>query len=227
MFSLVKDLVAVAAWKQKEAVEERNAAALIDLKIRQSEASLASAKNTLAALIVRQRAETRTSEALTRQIADMEARAVAALQAGSETLAGRAAEHIAEMENELAMRRKQLAAIEERVLRITTSVEKANRRLAGLRQGAMLAKSAIAEREAQKRIGRSIGATTSFREAEELIARFTKDRDPFEEAEVLDEIDNSLGHGATRDELAAAGFGDPLKTSAPQVLDRLAQKAGK
>jgi len=225
MFSLVKDLVAIAAWKQRDAVEEQNAAALIDLKIRQSEASLASAKNTLAALIVRQRTEKRTAEALARQMEDMEARAVAALKAGSEALAGKAAESIAEMENELAARRKQIAALEERVFRITTSVEKANRRLTGLRQGALLAKSAIAEREAQKRIERSLGSTTSFREAEELIARFTNDRDPFEEAEVLDEIDNRLGHGATREELAAAGFGAPTASNARQVLERLAQRA--
>lgn len=221
MFSLVKDLVAIAAWKQKEAVEERNAAALIDLKIRQSEASLASAKNTLAALIVRQRTEKRTADALARQLADMEARALAALEAGSETLACRAAESIAEMEGELAMRRKQIESLDERVLRITSSVEKANRRLVGLRQGAMLAKTAFAEREAQKRIERSIGATTSFREAEELIARFTSERDPFEEAEILDEIDDRLGHGAARDELAAAGFGPPVRPTAKDVLDRL------
>ena len=202
-------------------MEERNAAALIDLKIRQSESSLASAKNTLAALIVRQRMETRSADALARQIADMEARALAALEAGSETLAGRAAESIAGMEGELALRRKQIDSLDERVLRITSSVEKANRRLVGLRQGAMLAKTAIAEREAQKRIERSIGATTSFREAEELIARFTSERDPFEEAEILDEIDGRLGHGAARDDLAAAGFGSPVRPSAKDVLDRL------
>lgn len=224
MLKLVKDLFAVAAFKQREAVEERHAADLIDLRVRESEASLAAAKNTLAALIVRQRTEKRAADGLAARIAEMETRVVAAMQAGAEPVASRGAEAIADMENELALRSRQLATLDERIERITASVEKASRRLTSLRQGAMTARAAIAGREAQRRIERSIGATTPLREAEALIAKYADDRDPFAEAQALDEIDNRLDHAAARDDLAAAGFGAPLQSNASQVLDRLARR---
>ena len=91
----------------------------------------------------------------------------------------------------------------------------------------MAAKATAAQHKAQRGLERSLGNTSTFREAEELIARVTGQADPFEEADILDEIDDSLAGKNTRDKLAEAGFGNPVKSRADDVLERLKAKEKK
>ncbi|MEZ5870954.1 MAG: PspA/IM30 family protein [Nitratireductor sp.] len=225
MLKMLRDLSRVAGSRLRDKSEEVFSVELLDLKIREAEQNLGEAKRVMAALLLRLRAEEKSAGRIASEIADLEERACEAIGKGREDLAQQGAEAIAELEDEQAVRNGTIASLRSRIGQIRLSIEKANRRLLSLRQGAVAAKAAVAERRAQGRIERSLKGTTSFREAEELIARITSQRDPFEEAGVLDEIDAQLDKSSVRDRLAEAGCGSPLKSRASDVLQRIAAKA--
>lgn len=213
-----------ASARADEALTDVFAIDLIEQKIRDAEASLNAAKNTLASLIIRKRNEDRHFSRLDAQIKDLEGRATLALNAGHDDLARDAAGAIADLINERSVRQETVDQLAQRVLRTEAAVAKANRRIIDLRQGMISARAIDAERRAQKSLNRSIGNTTAIREAEALINRVMNFDDPLEQSDVLDQIDAGLDGTAVRDRLANAGFGDRRKTSAEDVLARL--KAG-
>lgn len=221
MLNVLKTLFLGASARAEEQLTDHFAIDLIEQKIRESEGALSLAKSTLAALIIRQRNEQQTLSRLNAQVADLEQRAREALAAGRDDLAADAAMAIANLENERTVRQSTLAQLADRVARTQASVEKASRRILDLRQGMISARAVDAERKAQKSLNRSIGNTSSIREAEELIARVVNGPDPFAEAEVLDEIDAGLNQTGIQDRLGQAGFGTKTKVDASDVLARL------
>lgn len=221
MFNVLKTLFAGASARAEEQLVDTFAIDLIEQKIREAEAGLAAAKNTLAALIVRQRNEQLTLDRVDAQIADLEARVRQALANGREDLAADGATAIAQLENERAVRKDTLVQLANRVMRTQSSVEKAHRRIIDLRQGMISARAADAEHKAQKTLNRSLGSTAAVREAEELIARVMGRSDPLAESEVLDEIDAGLSTASITDRLGAAGFGTKSKVDTEEVLKRL------
>jgi len=221
MLSLIKTLLDGASARAEDGLKDRFAIDLLAQRIRDAEDGLAAAKQTLAALIVRQRAEQASLDQLDRRIADLETRTIGALSANNEALAEGGASTIAELENEREVRRATVKSLGERTLRMRMSVEQAHRRIIGLNQGMISARAIDASRKAQSRLNHSIGRTASINEAEELLARINEGSDPFAEAAILDEIDGELRHEAIRDRLAEAGHGPATKVRAQDVLARL------
>jgi phage shock protein A len=225
MLNVLKTLFSGASARAEDALTDVFAIDLIEQKIREAEASLNGAKNTLASLIIRKRSETRHFARLDAQIKDLESRATLALNAGHDDLANDAAVAIADLINERSVRQETVDQLAQRVLRTEATVAKAHRRIIDLRQGMISARAVDAERRAQKSLNRSIGNTSAIREAEALINRVMNFDDPLERGDVLDEIDAGLDGTAARERLAKAGFGDRQKISAEDVLARL--KAGR
>jgi phage shock protein A len=221
MLSMLKTLLNGASARADEALTDVFAIDLIEQKIREAEAALGTAKNTLASLIIRKRNEEQHFARLEAQINDLEGRAAQALAAGHEALATDAASAIALLINERAVRQQTVAQLAQRVLRTEAAVAKAHRRIIDLRQGMISARAIEAERRAQKSLNRSIGNTSAIREAEALINRVMTFEDPLDQGDVLDQIDADLDGTAVRDRLAAAGFGDRQKVSGADVLARL------
>jgi phage shock protein A len=221
MFSLIKTLLDGASARAEDNLKDRFAIDLLAQRIRDAEAGLAAAKQTLASLIVRQRAEQTSLDQLDRRIADLETRTLSALSADNQALAEGGASAIAELENEREVRRTTVKSLGEKTLRMRLSLERAHRRIIDLNQGMISARAIDAERKAQSRLNRSIGRTASINEAEELLARIKDSPDPFEEADILDEIDGELRHEAIRERLAEAGHGPATKVRAEDVLARL------
>ena len=221
MLSLIKTLLDGAGARAEDNLKDRFAIDLLGQRIRDAEAGLAAAKQTLASLIVRRRAEQTSLDQLDRRIADLETRTLSALAANNQALAEGGAAAIAELENEREVRRATVKSLEEKTLRMRLSVEQAHRRIIDLNQGMISARAIDAERKAQSRLNRSIGRTASINEAEELLARIKASSDPFEEAGILDEIDGELRHEAIRERLAEAGHGPAAKVRAEHVLARL------
>jgi len=221
MFNLLKTLITGANAQAEEALTDHFAIDLIEQKIREADAGLSAAKNTLASLIVRQRNEERHLGRLTAEIADLEKRAGLALEDGNENLAVDAAAAIADLSNEQEIRQATVAQLGQRVLRMQATISKANRRIIDLRQGMISARAVDAERRAQKSLNRTIGNSTAMRDAETLINRVMTADDPLEQSDVLDEIDAGLNGASIRDRLAQAGYGDRTKVTAGDVLARL------
>ncbi len=224
MFQIFSTLIRGASARAEEVATDHFAIELITQKIREAEQGLSSAKQTLASLIMRQRQEQKSLDQLVARKSDLESRTKKALGDNNEELAMNAATAIAELENEQTVRKETLARLLDRTDRMRLSIEKTHRRIVDLRQGATTASAMDMERKAQRKLNRAIGNQDAIREAETLIARVANQDDPFEQGEVLDEIDRSLSHETIKDRLADAGYGSNGKVNAEDVLARLGKK---
>jgi phage shock protein A len=221
MFGTLKTLFAGANARAEEQLKDTYAIELIDQKIREAGGALKAAKLSLASMIQQQRNEQRQAEALEEKIADMMARAGEALKGDRPDLAETAAQAIAEMENELTVRKETLARLDRRILQLRGSVERAHRRITDLKQGAIAARATRREQALQKGLTRHAGGDSAIEDAEELIARVMGRDDPFEQGEILREIEGDLGQNRIAEQMAGAGFGAPLRSTAADVLKRL------
>lgn len=221
MFRTLTTLMNGANARAEERVRDHYSIELIDQKIREAEASLKAAKFSLASLIQRERSELRQVEALSNRVVDLTQRAKLALADGREDMATEAAGAIAQLENELVVRRTTVERLETRILKLRQSVEGASRRITDLKQGAIAARAAKKEADIQRHLGRHVSQDTAFEEAEELIARVLNRDDPFEQTQILREIDEGLDRSDMTERLSDAGYGDPLKSTAQDVLQRL------
>jgi phage shock protein A len=221
MFDLLSTLLKGSNAKAVEAATDHFAIDLLSQKIREAEAGVNGAKQALATLILRQRAEQTALNLLRSRKAALEDRVRQAMSAGSSELAMDGARSIAEMENEESVRSGTIARLDEKVGRLRHSVEKAHRRVIDLRQGAITARAIDVERRSQRNLNRSLQRGSAIDEAEALIRRVAEQDDPLEQAEIVEEIDQSLTHKSTEDRLADAGFGPSTKVRAEDVLARL------
>ena len=221
MFGTLKTLIAGSSARAEERVRDIYSIELIDQKIREAEGSLKSAKYGLASLIQRERAESRQIGALEGRVNDLIARAGEAMAAERTDLAQEAAQAVADMENELQVRRETISRLETRILQLRQSVETANRRIIDLKQGAIAARALRREQGIQRRLNQHSGGECAIDEAERLIARVMQRDDPFEQGEILRQIDRGLNNEDVADRLAGAGFGASIKTTAADVLGRL------
>lgn len=225
MFAMIKTLVTGANARAEDNLRNHFAVDLLEQKIRESDAALSAAKQTLAALIMRERNEQRQLDGVVAQIADLEERTKKALKVGEDALAHDAALAIAELENEREIRHKTVKQLSAKVNRMRLTLDRTHRRIIDLKQGMVQARAIDAEGKAQKSINKTIGKNTSMREAEDLLSTIMNRDDAFEEAEVLNEIDGDLNHTNVRDRMAARGLGDKTKSTAESVLERLGAKA--
>lgn len=224
MFKTLSTLIAGVNARSGDRVRDAFAIELIDQKIREAETSLKAAKATLASLIQRQRSEERQRDALKNRIEDMMGRAQDAMDQGREDLATEAAQAVAQMENELTIRIETCDRLDQKVNRLRNSIEAGHRRIIDLKQGAIQARAVRREQAIQSKLNTTIGRTSNAEEAEELIGRVMGKDDPFEQSEILREIDRDLGHETLADRMADQGFGDAIRTTADDVLARLKTK---
>ncbi|MFT5065759.1 MAG: phage shock protein A [Yoonia sp.] len=219
MFKTLSTLITGANARAEDRVRDAFAIELIDQKIREADASLKAGKATLASLIQRQRSEDQQRQGLENRVKDLTKRAQSAIAAGNDAMATEAATALAQMENELTIRGQTLGRLDQKVLRLRSSIETGHRRIIDLKQGAIQARAVRREQDIQSRMGAS--GTNSIEDADELIARVIGRDDPFEHAEILSDINGDLNHDNLGDRMADAGFGPATRATAATVLDRL------
>jgi phage shock protein A len=224
MFKTLSTLIAGVNARPEDRVRDAFAIELIDQKIREAEQSLKAAKATLASLIQRQRSEERQRDTLKNRIKDMMGRAQDALDKGRDDLAGEAASAVAQMENEVTIRLETCDRISQKVIRLRNSIESGHRHIIDLKQGAIQARAVRREQAIQTKLNSTIGRTSSTQEAEDLISRVIGQDDPFEQSEILREIDRDLGYDTLTDRMSDQGIGASIRTTADDVLARLTHK---
>lgn len=221
MFRTLKTLVVGANARAEEKLRDEYSIELIDQKIREAAQSLKAAKLSLANLMQQQRAEQRQLDGLQDRIADLLTRAKDAQTAGREDLAQSAAQAVADLENESVTRQQTVDRLDMRILQLRQSIETANRRLIDLKQGALSARAVRREQGMQKRLNRHLGGDSPMDEAQELIAGVLQAQDPFEQSQILAEIDQGLDHTNIAARMEEAGFGAKTRSTAADVLGRL------
>ena len=221
MFKTLSTLLNGQSARAEVRVRDAFAIELIDQKIRESDAGLRAGKATLASLIQRQRAEEQQHTALKARVVDLTGRATEALEKGREDMATEAARAIATMENELTVRHETLERLDQKIVRLRSSIEAGHRRIIDLKQGAIQARAVKHEQDIQMKMTKSGMSTNSTQEAEDLIARVLGRDDPFEKAEILADINQDLQGDSITNRMADAGFGAATRTTADDVLARL------
>lgn len=224
MFGTLRTLMVGANARAEERVRDTYAIELIEQKIREATASLQAAKGTLASLIQRQRSEAKQVQSVQNRIADLLARAEAALEDDNEELAAQAANAVATLENELEGRQQTVARLDQRISQLRHSVETGHRRIVDLKQGMISAKAVRHEQQIQLRLNTTISSQSSVQEAEELIAQVLGKEDPFEQAEIMTDIDRELSHDTLADRMSDAGYGTATRITGADVLKRLKKK---
>lgn len=221
MFKTLATLINGQNARAEDRVRDAFAIELIDQKIRESEGSLRAAKSTLASLIQRQRSEEKQHSTLRARINDLTKRAQEALDNDREDMAAEAARAIATMENELTVRTETLNRLDQKILRLRSSIETGHRRIIDLKQGAIQARAVRREQSIQMQMVKTGAGHGSVEEAEELIQRVLGRDDPFERSEILSDINRELDGGTITDRMADAGFGGSTRSTADDVLARL------
>ncbi len=219
MFTTIKTLVAGANARAEGRLRDTYSIELIEQKIREATATLKGAKLSLAGLIQRKRVEQAQMDALQTRIDDLMVRAKAALEQNEEALAREAAETIAQLEHEAASRKETLAHMSARIMRLESSVTTAHRRLQGLKQGALTAKTLRREARVQNSLGTL--SPSAMDEAEELISNVMQQSDPFETSEILRGIDANLTGTSIEQRMQAKGLGPRTTPNADDILAKL------
>jgi len=224
MFGTLKTLLRGSAARAEQDLVDRNAALLLEQKVRESEAGHDAAKRALAAIIVGRRTEDRGLDVLKGRIADLEARTRSALDAGDEELALEAAKILAELENEKLIREQNIARADQAAERLRLAVEKTQRRITDLRQGLLTARAMEHEQRANRGLRGDLNGSAALKEGEELLKRILERTDPVQEMDVFDELEADLSGEEIVNRLADAGHGKHTRVQAHDVIERL--KAG-
>lgn len=220
MFNTLRTLLSASSARADAHVKDVFAIDLIDQKVRETEAGLKAAKLSLAQLIQRERTEVQFLETLQTEVKTLETRARAALDAEQTDLATEAAQAIANIENELAIRKTTVQRLQVKITRLQSSVKTGHRKVVELKQGAISAKAIRGEQSALMGYKKS-NPSQSAQEAQELINSVIGEDDPFEMADIMSDIDAELTGETLHDRMAAKGFGAATKANADDVLKRL------
>jgi len=219
VLTLFRGSVAVAG----EELEGRTALLILDQQMRDSATAVERAKRALALAIAQDQQEGRRLDSIKAQIADLEVRAIAALNGERNDLANEAAEAIATLEadRDAATTARTLFAAE--ITRLKRQVANAEKRITELDQGRRIARAAEAVRALRRggvEAARPYEATLP--EAESTLTRLRERQQELQAADdALADIDAATGPLATAERLAEQGFGPRLRPTAEDVLARL------
>ncbi|RXG94949.1 PspA/IM30 family protein [Bradyrhizobium zhanjiangense] len=226
MFKTVVTLFRGSVAAAGEELEDRTALLILDQQMRDAAAAVERSKRTLALAIAQDQQEGRKLEATNARIADLETRAVAALDGGREDLAKDAAEAIAglEADRDAAMTARALFATE--IARLKRHVTSAQARITELDRGRRIARASEAVRSLRRGgIEAARPYESTLPEAEGTLRRLRERQMEAQAADdALVELDAATGPLATAERLAEQGFGPRLKTTADDVLARLKSK---
>jgi phage shock protein A len=221
MLRLFRTLARGAAARAEEDLFDRNALLILDQQIRETRAALERSRQALAASVAGDRAEERRLAEVETRAADLETRAVAALQSGRDDLAAEAAEAIAELEAERDAIRTARGRFAAELARIRAKVADATRRQAELERGRRLA--AAAETARRLRVCAAPEDRATLKEAEATLARLRSLQAEADDTEAaLREAEPGLD---IAERMERAGFGPSTRPAPSAILDRLRARA--
>lgn len=228
MFKTLVTLMRGRAAEAEIRLADRHALTLLDQQMRDAAAGVERAKRALALAQAQAKSEAEKLGELKREIAEIESRAVAALEAGREDLAEKAAEAIAAREADAQAAEKAQTLFGAEMSKLERHLRNQTARLAELERGRRVARAAQAVRLSRRgRLEEAPCHQATLSEAEATLARLREQQIEASDAEAaLDALDAEPQAERLNETLADAGFGPPVKPGAADVLARLREKAG-
>ncbi|MDL2403826.1 PspA/IM30 family protein [Rhizobium mayense] len=224
MFNSILTLIRGRAHDAEQAFFDRNAVPLLAQQIRDAAGAIQSARRAVAIAVAQNEQEKSQHAAIIARIADLETRAIAALQKGNDELAREAAEAIAQLEAERDASEKAQAQFTRTIGKLKATVRASEARLQELQRGERLAR-ATAQTQKLSAACDDASSLATLDEAEETLARLQAYQDRCEiTANAMKEMDAASRPEIVIEKLANAGFGGPLGPSADDVLARLRER---
>ena len=226
MFKQIVTLFRGAAQDAGEEFTDRHAITLLRQQIRDCANAVAASRKAVAVAIAQNEREATQHKKLLNQIADLEARTVKAMEQGEEKLALEAAETISLLEAERDVSAQAQAQFEAEITRLKNSVRNAEMKLKELQRGQRLA---VATDKTQKmRLVNPSSGLSDLKEAEETLLRLRVRQQQIDATSyAMAEMEETGNPVSITEKLAEAGCGEPLKSSAQDVLERLKNKKSK
>lgn len=223
MFRQFVALVRGKSYESAEAALAPHGMTILRQQIRDSAAAVAAARRAVAVAIAQNSQEKEQYERIVARIDDLESRTTAALEQGHAELAREAAETIAQLEAE----RDVSAAAQQRFLseieRLKRTVNNAEARLREIQRGERLA--AATQATQRMRAAAPSSGLSTLQDAEQTLSRLRQRQLEIDAtAAAMEEMELSNDPAIIVEKLASAGCGAPLKSSADDVLARLAQR---
>ena len=226
MFRSIVTLMRGRAHEADEAFTDAHALPILKQQLRDCAQAVSAARKALALAMAQNDQEVEQFERFTARIADLEERAVAALEQGHMELAQEAAETIARLQTDQDASRSVLETLEAEVAKLRASVATSEERLRALNRGERIATAT----DKAQRVTHSVpgGVSNALRDAEATLTRLRSRQTEVDATnEALDTLENANDTRTLREKLANAGCGAPLKTTAEAVLERLRTQAAK
>lgn len=207
-----------------ESFTDRHVLLILQQQMRDSAQAVASARKAVALAMAQNKQEAEQYERLLKSIADLEERAIAAIEQGKADLAREAAETIAQLEAERDASKQAQDQFAAEIDRLRANVRQAEYRLKDLQRGQRLANATDKAHRLREQVPAS--GLSSLSEAEASLERLRqRQREIDLTAEAMSELDLNDSPARVREKLAEAGCGKPIKSSADDVLERLSKRA--
>ena len=223
--SMLKTLITLVRGRtalMAEEVADQNALLILDQQMRDATGALDRAKKALAVAIAQKNQEVQRLDATHSRIADLETRAIAAIEAGRDDLATEAAETIAALEGERDASLTARALFAAEIAKLKGHVLQQQMRFSQLERGRRIARAAEAVRVARRgRIEDAPVFAGTLAEAEATLARLREHQVEADTAEAAFEaLDAATGPIAVAEKLSAEGFGPRMRPNVADVLAR-------
>ncbi len=214
------------AYESAERVVDQNALVILRQQIRDCANAIAAARKAVAVAIAQNEQENKQHQSLVARIKDLEARTIIALEQGNDDLAREAAEAIAILEAERDTSEAAQKTCSAEIDRLKRVVQKSEARLRDLQRGQRIA--AATEKTQRLREATPNSGLSALKDAEATLARLRERQQHIDATNAaMDDMDQTSDPASISEKLAAAGCGAPIRSSADDVLARLAKKAKK
>ncbi len=226
MFKQIVTLFRGAAQDAGEEFTDRHAITLLRQQIRDCANAVAASRKAVAVAIAQNEREAVQHKKLEENIADLEARTVKAMEQGEEKLALEAAETISLLEAERDVSAQAQAQFNAEITRLKKTVHNAELKLKELQRGQRLA--VVTDKTQRMRQVHPSNGLSDLKEAEETLLRLRVRQQQIDTtANAMAEMEETGDPASITEKLAEAGCGEPLKSSAQDVLERLKNKKSK
>jgi phage shock protein A len=220
MFKMITTLIRGHNHDVMDAVADANAPQILRQQLRDAAAALETSKRGVAVVMAHAAREGKAKAKLEMQLADLERRAVEAIQKDREDLAMDAAAAIADLEAGLNTSKTSLAHYDREVTQLREQVRQSEHRLRNLQRGQHIATATLHTQNLRGTMPN--GVVANLNDAEKTLERLQNRQAQAEEVEIaLADINATSSVAATSARLAEAGCGAPLRSKAEDVLARL------
>lgn len=225
---MIKQLFALVRGNANQAAEnytDKHGLTILRQQINDAAAAVQTARKSVAIAVAQNKQEEEQFKHVSKKIDDLEQRAIIALEKGKKQIAQEAAEAIALLEGERDISKQSQQRFSAEISKLKVQLHSAETRLRALNQGHRIAD--VTDKTQRMRGVGEASAISTLNDAEKTLTRLrNRQKQVDATSEALSDMDKSTNSDAIAQRLADAGCGEPLKTSAEDVLERL-KKQGK